>query len=139
MAYTDRKQKTKYRCRDCDNRRRKAPQRRSKIREAESKYFRTNPAKRMLKGARVRAKRDGLSYSLSSISIPAVCPVLGIPLLVGNKRGPCDHSPTLDRFDNTRGYTPDNVRVISWRANRIKNDATADELRKVLAYVENTG
>lgn len=30
-----------------------------------------------------------------------------------------------------------NVRVISFRANRIKSDATAAELRAVLSYVEN--
>jgi hypothetical protein len=30
----------------------------------------------------------------------------------------------------------DNIRVISFRANTIKRDATAEELRKVLQYVE---
>jgi hypothetical protein len=34
------------------------------------------------------------------------------------------------------GYVPGNIRVISMRANRIKTDATADELRAVLRYME---
>jgi hypothetical protein len=42
----------------------------------------------------------------------------------------------LDRIDNSKGYTPSNIQVISWRANRIKADASADELRRVLAYME---
>lgn len=39
-----------------------------------------------------------------------------------------DNSPTLDRKDSTRGYVPDNVWVISHRANRMKNNATLEEM-----------
>lgn len=38
-------------------------------------------------------------------------------------------SASLDRLDSSRGYTPDNVWVISWRANQIKSNATLSELR----------
>lgn len=44
-------------------------------------------------------------------------------------------TPSIDRFDNSRGYTPDNIRVISLRANIIKSDATADEVEAVLNYM----
>jgi hypothetical protein len=37
-------------------------------------------------------------------------------------------SPTLDRIDNSKGYIVGNVWVISMRANRLKSDATVDEL-----------
>ena len=39
--------------------------------------------------------------------------------------------PALDRIDPSRGYTPDNVWIISYRMNRIKNDATPRELALV--------
>ena len=39
-----------------------------------------------------------------------------------------DNSPSLDRIDSSKGYTPDNVWVISRRANIIKHDATLEEL-----------
>jgi hypothetical protein len=92
-----------------------------------------HPAYRMVQSARERAKKKGLecTITLDDIVIPDACPVLGIPL----DRRDQNHSPSLDRFDPTRGYTKDNVRVISYRANTIKNDATAEELRLVYEYV----
>ena len=41
-----------------------------------------------------------------------------------------------DRVVPALGYVPSNIRVISFRANRIKSDASAAELRAVLEYVE---
>jgi hypothetical protein len=45
-------------------------------------------------------------------------------------------SASVDRFDNSKGYTRENVRVISNRANLLKKDADAGELRAVLTYME---
>jgi len=45
-----------------------------------------------------------------------------------------DNSPTLDRIDNTKGYTKDNIIIVSFKANTIKNSATIEELEKVLQY-----
>lgn len=95
-----------------------------------------NPTLFILKEARRRARNKGLAFSLTSedIIIPKTCPVLGIHLNFGT-----DHvtpnSPTLDRVDNTKGYTKDNVCIISYRANRIKTDATEQELQLILEYI----
>jgi hypothetical protein len=40
-----------------------------------------------------------------------------------------DRSPSLDRVDNSKGYTKDNVWVISQLANKMKNNASLDQLR----------
>jgi hypothetical protein len=97
--------------------------------------------RRMLSKAKTRAKRRGLEFSLrlEDIKVPKTCPVLGIPLSYGWGRG-CTrrknfNSPSLDRRNNTRGYTKDNVRVISLRANHLKGDASVEELKAVLAYM----
>ena len=85
----------------------------------------------MLYGAKQRAKRDGLecTITLADIIMPPACPLLGIPLAYGQRRGGAvNGSPTLDRIDNSKGYVPGNVWVISYRANKIKNDATLEEL-----------
>ena len=66
------------------------------------------------------------------IKIPDHCPALGIPL---DKRD-ADHHPSLDRFDNSKGYTKDNVNVISFRANHLKNDATLDEIEKLYTWMK---
>ena len=90
-------------------------------------YRRMSTEARLWRAARSRARRKGIEFDLllEDIVIPEQCPVLGIPM---------DH-PSLDRFDPTRGYTADNVRVISMRANMIKNDATVEDLERILAYM----
>lgn len=96
-----------------------------------------DPRTSMLADARKRAKKKGLEYSLckDDIHVPEICPVLGIPLEVG--RGLRGHnSPSLDRIDNSRGYLKDNVKVISFRANALKNDASIEELKLIVKYME---
>ena len=68
--------------------------------------------------------------------MPEFCPVLGIALQPNDKAGPIDSSPSLDRIAPSLGYVPGNVRVISFRANRLRADATAAELRLVAADAE---
>lgn len=89
----------------------------------------------MFYDARKRALANHVPFSIEPdhIVIPSVCPVLGIELLA---KGPRDNTPSLDRIIPALGYVPSNIRVISFRANRIKSDATAAELRAVLEYVE---
>ena len=73
----------------------------------------------------------------SDITIPATCPVLGIPIHVAplqGKRAPSAGSPSLDRLIPEDGYVPGNIRVISHRANMLKNNATIAELEAVVAY-----
>lgn len=96
----------------------------------------------LLSSARGRAKRLGREFSITAddlLPLPDFCPVLGIPInYMGAKRygGFIEDSPSIDRVDSSKGYVPGNVRIISWRANSIKSDATIDELRRVLKYME---
>jgi len=99
-------------------------------------YYRKNVSKRLIQNARNRAERDGIEFALvvEDIVVPATCPVLGITIEVGDN-GWHAGSPTIDRWDNNKGYTAENCRVISWRANSLKHDATVEELEKVLEYM----
>lgn len=96
---------------------------------------RAKPELFIFNAAKTRAKAKGIAFDLelADISIPKKCPVLGIDLAIQEKQS--DSSPTLDRFDNSRGYVKGNVFVISWRANSLKSNATADELEKILRYM----
>ena len=96
-----------------------------------------DPRKEILRCARYRAKRDGYTFSLSidDIKVPEYCPVLGIPLYTSNGYAN-DNSPTLDKIAGVLGYQSNNVRVISWRANRLKSDATVEELLKIVDYMK---
>lgn len=99
-------------------------------------------AKQILPGLRYRAKKTGMDFFITAadIPLPDICPVLGIPLsLVACRTGnfqPPDNSPSVDRIDNTKGYIPGNVAVISWRANKLKNDASLAEVSAIVRYME---
>lgn len=95
-----------------------------------------DPRPQMIRDARVRATRDGVPMSITKddITVPAHCPVLGIPLQVNSVT--CAGSPSLDRLIPRLGYVPGNVTVISHRANRIKSDATFLEVVLLARWLE---
>ena len=106
-------------------------------------YLKLDPRKKLLYAARKRAKQNGLECTITvdDIVIPDICPALGIKLeaRIGagrQNREDIGNSPSLDRIDNSKGYIPGNVAVISLRANMIKTDATAAELKAVAAYID---
>jgi hypothetical protein len=91
-----------------------------------------DPRSNILRNTKAHAKQAGLEFNIehSDIVIPEVCPILGIPLFkAGGKATP--NSPSIDRIDPSKGYIKGNVWIISWHANRIKNNATSEE-RKLL-------
>ena len=67
---------------------------------------------------------------LNNLSFPVTCPILGLELKF-NKDKAADDSYSIDRVDSSRGYEIDNIIVISQKANRIKNNATPEELAKI--------
>lgn len=92
----------------------------------------------LLRQARTRAKQKHLAFSLkpSDILIPAFCPILGIPIYPSTTGQPGPNSPSLDRLDNTLGYTPSNVKVISFKANTLKREMSLDDLYRIIRYIE---
>lgn len=84
---------------------------------------------------RDRAKQNGIEFNLEldDIVIPDTCPVLGIPI---SRDGNMENWPSLDRINPEAGYTKDNVIVVSFLANRIKNNATVEQLGKVYNFYE---
>lgn len=104
--------------------------------EYRAKWAEQNPKRIMLRSAKSRSQRDGINFNLTDadFDIPDTCPVLGIPLFkVG---GRTDNSPSLDRIDNDKGYEKGNVCVISWRANQLKSNGTAEEHRLIAEYMK---
>ena len=45
-----------------------------------------------------------------------------------------DNSASIDRFDTTAGYIKGNVWIISDKANRMKSNATIEEIKKIYYY-----
>lgn len=123
--------------------RRKAGQERKRLQQ-DPEYYRIKANQRnatwrgkywertLLRNARGRAFKKGLNVNIveADIVIPDVCPVLGLRLekAVGVMQ---DNSPSIDRIKPALGYVRGNIRVISQRANRLKCDGTAAEMKLI--------
>ena len=87
-----------------------------------------------------RASQSGIEFTLTKsdiadMTVPITCPVLGIPIRMERGRQ-TDNSLSIDRIDSSRGYTPENVVFVSWKCNRLKSNATLDEMRKMVTFYE---
>ena len=91
--------------------------------------------RRLVANARNRARKKNLPFSLTvkNVHWPVTCPVFGIPLDY--------HAPecrpncaSIDRLIPSLGYVPDNVMVVSFRANTLKSNGTADEFARLAAF-----
>lgn len=100
-----------------------------------------SPEAKMLTAAKGRARLAQMecTIELADIVIPELCPIMGYPLQrhVGTSGGR-PNSPSLDRIDNTKGYTPDNIQVISHLANQMKSSATPKQMKKFADWVYRT-
>jgi hypothetical protein len=78
--------------------------------------------------------KHGWELEFNDIVWPAVCPVFGTPLDYFTSKVSED-SVSFDRIDGEKGYVKGNVAVMSWRANRIKNNGTALEHQQLADYM----
>lgn len=94
---------------------------------------RNDPRKVMLIQAKQRAIKKGLNFNIdkSDIIIPENCPLLNIPLFVGDGKL-CANSPTIDRIICEKGYVKGNVMVISAKANTAKGNLSFAELNLLI-------
>lgn len=98
-------------------------------------------ARYLWRGVQVRAKKDGTPFELTyeeaerMIRETPVCPVFGVLLTPGTKRAR-DNSPSFDCFIPALGYVTGNVHVISFRANRLKGNATAAEIQQLAGWMQ---
>lgn len=117
-----------YRCRDCRN--------------IESREYRKNnyfPA--YCRTKKSECKRKGIEYNLIPEYLESIwtgiCPIFNIPIEKASQgQGSHLHSAHLDRLDPNKGYVIGNVSWISGRANRIKYNATIEELRAIADWME---
>lgn len=82
---------------------------------------------------RARYFKKEFLITLDDVVVPKYCPILQIPLFRTKGRA-TDNSPSLDRIDNSKGYIPGNVRVISNRANTCKTDLSLDAIKRLYEY-----
>jgi len=96
----------------------------------------TSPWVGMVKSARIRSREIGLDFDLTEEwardQWTGKCEVTGIAFdLVNGTIKERMRSPSIDRIDNNRGYTKDNVRFVLWAVNAIKGTGTDAEMLEV--------
>lgn len=108
----------------------------AKRRKTKLKYVEKNRERVLFWSAKNSAKKKGLPFDLeeTDIVIPDVCPILNVPIdkRVGQGRT-LRYGPEVDRIIPEKGYVKGNVRVISRLANRMKSDATFEEVKRFAA------
>lgn len=94
--------------------------------------------KDLLYGAKKRAKQLNIEFTITIESFKEQTHCLIFKHVQfdfsSNSKGR-SNSMSIDRIDPSKGYTPDNVWLISQRANRIKNDASPEELKLIAEAV----
>lgn len=93
--------------------------------------------------ARYRAKPSGMTVTITAndlfrevMALDMKCRYCGRSLDFKASMKTRHGSPSVDRLDATKGYTPDNITVSCYRCNQIKSDATPGELRRIADVVE---
>lgn len=111
-----------------------------KERKQAREFHKRNPVLKMLYSAKETAKRKGLPFNLTpeDIAIPDTCPVLGLELERSSGYRE-ENSPSLDRLIPSLGYIKGNVSVISWRANKLKQEGSAAEHFKIAQWMMENG
>ena len=102
-------------------------------------------ATHMLNNAKQRSKRSGYEFDLDHKWIEGklkigLCEATGLPLLIeingGKGHRNNSFSPSLERVDNSKGYTKNNVQVVCWIYNRAKGAFPIEDLFTMLKALE---
>lgn len=101
-----------------------------RIKELQLEWKNKNYERVMWNSAKARADQAGYDFTIKveDIVIPEYCPYLGWALtkLVGH--GNLQTNASIDRIDSSKGYTKDNIQILSNLANKMKNCATEEQL-----------
>jgi hypothetical protein len=97
-----------------------------------------NPLRTMISNTKSSAKKRNIYFNLTEedLVIPEYCKYLEIKLTINAGEGLIDSAATIDRIDNNKGYTKDNIQIISHKANIIKNNLSINDLILFLKNIE---
>lgn len=86
---------------------------------------------------KANASRNGIEFTVEygDLEFPLYCPMLKFRLNYFSDKI-SNESPSFDRIDPTKGYTKENTIICSFLANKIKTDATSDEIFKVWRWLK---
>ena len=85
-------------------------------------------SKTLMRVTKLRCEKLNIEFNLDydDFKIPEICPIFKTKIVSGSNRS--NNSPSIDRFDNSKGYVKGNVWIISDRANRLKSNLSKEDL-----------
>lgn len=112
---------------------------RENILKQKKEYNKGRISERLLANLKQRAKKKNLPFDLEVSDIEGVveCPVFGFELK-RNEGKSLNNSVSVDRKDSTKGYTKDNIQILSQLANTMKSSASREELIMFAKWVFKT-
>ena len=108
--------------------------------EHQRDYRKSNLPTVMVSTTRKKSSCLGLPFDLTVNYIKSIwpkddcCPILKTPFEIAAKGSNRNTSASIDRVIPNKGYTQGNVVIISMLANRIKNNATPEQVQAVGNY-----
>lgn len=110
------------------------------------KRYEVNMIPQMLSNAKIRARKKNIPFNLTTKYLREIwpkdmmCPVLKVKLVMGYKKKLSmskNYAPSLDRIVPSKGYIEGNVVIVSDLVNRMKQDASIEELEKIFKFFSN--
>ncbi len=102
-------------------------------------HRKTNPFKHRCTRAKSRASYLDVPFDLTPEYLEeiwtGICPVLGVEIKLSTDRKD-EYAAELDRFNPKFGYVQDNVNFLSRKANRLKNNASLEELENLCKWMK---
>lgn len=104
------------------------------IAEKSKKFLQDHQEVRLFNSAKINSKLKGIEFSLTKQDVQELllttkyCRYLGVEVTNISGKGRVPTNASLDRIDNSKGYTKENIQIISDLANRMKQEATQEQL-----------
>lgn len=118
----------------------------SEVRDLENDKYQANARKKRaqprgyqktaLYNAAQRSRDTGIPFSLTLKNLPELpenCPCCNIRFIV---RGPWRSTPSLDKILPENGYVPENVQWLCRHCNKLKSNASPEELMRLAVFVQ---
>jgi len=110
--------------------------------EAFLHYKDMDKQKHLLNTIKGRAKAQGLNFNLQyeDLNPPKFCPVFNVEIgrIEPHSKASKRFSISVDRIIPEKGYTKDNIQIISQLANVMKHDASINELKMFARWIIKT-
>ena len=114
--------------------------------ENKKRIAKEDPVYSLFVRAKERAKKRNILFDIDKEYLKSIypknnkCPILNIDFQLGflneikkNK----DYAPSLDRIIPDKGYVKGNLVIVSFIANRVKNNVSVETLEKIVNFYKN--